>query len=116
VRLYTDKDIKKILTELRIQPITLKEDYKDMVTGEEAARILSWRAKDEYDIDYTYTPTTLRQHTRARKDPKTGEEKPSKMPPEAINTDNKRLTYYNVKAIFKLPISPKRGIRATQKA
>jgi hypothetical protein len=92
-RLYTKQDIAKVLRELRIKPIN------DMVDGSEAARILTWRAKDEYEIEYEYDPSSIRQHVRK-----------DHFPAGTIDDSNKRRNLYQVEAVFNLPIKPKRGL------
>jgi hypothetical protein len=88
--LYTPEDISKVLLELRIDPVEGKVD------ANEAARILSWRAKAEQGLDYEYASDAIRQHVRANRF-------------EAGSIDrNKRGSRYPVDQVFKLPIVPKR--------
>jgi hypothetical protein len=91
--LYTERDIAKTLRELRIDPENGKVD------GNEAARILSWRARQEYGIEYQYDAVTIRQHVRR-----------GHFSEGTIDTSNIRRNLYQVNAIFKLPLAPRRGI------
>ncbi|HZU01573.1 MAG TPA: hypothetical protein VFA10_18030 [Ktedonobacteraceae bacterium] len=88
--LYTKRDIEQALREERIKP------QNGMVNTKEAARILSWRAKFEYDVKHDYPESVVRQHV-ARKNLKVAE-KP-----------NKRLNLFRVEEVFEVPLSPKRG-------
>lgn len=90
--LYTAKDIAKVLRELRIDPIDGKVD------GHEAAKILTWRARDEQGIDYTYDSVAIRQHVRQKH-----------FPEGTVDTTEGRHNLYKVDAVFKLPIAPRRG-------
>lgn len=90
--LYTEKDILKTLKELRIAPENGKVD------GAEAAKILSWRAKQEHDVNYQYDATAIRQHM-----------KKGHFPEGAVTKASRRSNLYQVDIIFKLPISPRRG-------
>jgi hypothetical protein len=85
--LYTSKDIQKMLEKLRIKPIDGK------VTTQEAARILTQRAKEECNIDHTYTPTAVRRHIHG-----------GHLNPERKST---RKNMYPVESIFDLPIKPR---------
>lgn len=91
--LYTPKDIQKMLAELRIKPIDGK------VTTQEAARILTQRAKEECGIEHTYTPTAVRRHIHG-----------GHLNPERKSS---RKNMYPVESIFDLPIKPR--IRQNQK-
>jgi hypothetical protein len=88
--LYTPEDISKVLIELRIDPVDGKVD------ANEAARILSWRAKAEQDLDYEYAPDAIRQHVRA-----------NRFEEGSIDL-KKRGSRYPVDQVFRLPIVPKR--------
>jgi hypothetical protein len=92
--LYTPEDIQATLLALRIKPIN------GMVTSQEAAKILTWRAKNEFDIDRIYNAGTIRRHIQLGN---------LKAEPE-----NKRLNRYPVEAIFDLPIAPRRGYRGAE--
>ena len=91
--LYTDKDITNVLKKLRIAPENGKVD------GNEAARILTWRANNEYKVDYAYDAVAVRQHVKQKH-----------FPPGTVDPTNKRRNLYQVEAVFKLPIAPKRGV------
>lgn len=91
-RLYTERDITKALKELRIAP------ENGMVDGNEAASILSWRAREEYGVEYNYDSSSIRQHVRREH-----------FPSGTIDDSNKRRNLYQVEAVFKLPITPMRG-------
>jgi hypothetical protein len=95
VVLYTPEEIQAVLKELRIKP------KNDKVTGREAARILTWRAKAEEGVTHIYPDSAIRRHVE-RKNLKIAEQ---------VNT---RLNLYQVEDIFELPLSPRRG-RARQK-
>jgi hypothetical protein len=89
---YTDKEIAKTLRDLHIKP------EEGRVTGAEAARILSWRARQEYQTEYTYDATALRQHV-----------KKGHFPQGSIVHQNARQNLYPVDVVFSLPIAPRRG-------
>ncbi len=89
--LYTDRQIDRVLKELRIEPIDGKVD------ANEGARILTWRAKNEQGIDYAYKPVALRQHIRYRHFE------------EGSIDENSRGSRYPVRQVFRLPLAPKRA-------
>jgi hypothetical protein len=89
-RLYTEEDISKVLIELRIAPIDGKVD------ANEAACILSWRAREEQGLEYKYTSDAIRQHVRM------------KHFEEGSIDRSKRGSRYPVDQVFKLPLAPKR--------
>lgn len=90
--LYTPEDIEEALRQLKIKPL------RGMVTSQEAARILSWRARNEFDIEREYTAGTIRRHIQLGN---------LKAEPE-----NTRFNRYPVEAIFDLPITPRRGYKS----
>lgn len=92
--LYTQKDITAALKELRIAP----EEGK--VSGSEAARILTWRADHEYDVQHRYTVNSIRLHARQ-----------GHFPVGSVDISNGRRSLYNVEAVFHLPLYPRRGPR-----
>lgn len=95
-RLYTEDEISAVLKTLRIAP----ENGK--VNAEEAARILSWRAKEEQELDYEYQADTIRQHVRYKHF-------------EVGTIDPKvRGSRYPVEQVFKLPLAPRRGLGRKQ--
>lgn len=83
---YTEKQMSHALTQLHIQPINGR------VTATEAARILSWRAEEEYNVTHRYTANNVRKH-RNKLDPR----------PASI-----RMTTYDVSKVFGLDIAPQR--------
>lgn len=87
-KLYTAKTKQEVLRSLEIKPIAGK------VTGREAAQILEWRAKKEFDLDRKYDDASLRKHVQKgnlRADP------------------GNRGSRYSVEEIFDLAIYPTRG-------
>ncbi len=93
--LYTRKQIQDALAELRILPIDGK------VNGQEAARILTWRAKAEQGIEHVYTDVSIRRHV----------EQGNLKIAEKVNS---RFNRYRVEDVFLLPISPHRGLKQQQ--
>jgi hypothetical protein len=89
---YTEDEMRAILQKLHIAP----EDGR--VDGSEGAKILTWRAKQEFGVDHQYDPTTLRQHMRS-----------GLINKEEVDTTNPRRNLYPYPRIFQLPIAPKRG-------
>ncbi|HEY7415049.1 MAG TPA: hypothetical protein VH593_07640 [Ktedonobacteraceae bacterium] len=90
--LYTPKEIQDVLRELRIKPVD-----GNKVTGKEAARILTWRAKAEQGIEHTYPDSAIRRHV----------ERGNLKIAEQVNP---RFNLYKVEDIFDLPLVPRRGI------
>jgi hypothetical protein len=91
--LYTKKNINDVLKELSIKTIDGRVD------AEEAARILSWRAKHERQIEHTYTPGNIRKH-RSKLDPI--------HPLKEDGSPNTRANLYPVEKVFDLDIEPQR--------
>lgn len=89
--LYTPEDIEEVLQKLKIKPL------RGMVSSQEAARILSWRAKNEFGIEREYNAGTIRRHIQLGN---------LKAEPE-----NTRFNRYPAEAIFDLPITPRRGYK-----
>jgi hypothetical protein len=87
-RLYTRKQMNEVLKELRIKPV------EDRVTSQEAAAILSWRAKQEHQTDYTYTDRSVRRHVTL------GNLKDIKR----VST---RQSLYAIEEVFELPLKPR---------
>jgi len=104
-RYYDTDEIKRALHKLRIKPEDC-EDESDgklatgWVDGAEAAKILTWRAKQDYKVDYQYDATAVRQHTKKDR---------SHFPEGTVRAVSERRNLYQVAAVFALPISPKRG-------
>ena len=94
--LYTPEEMQEILRELRIKP------FDGKVTTQEAAKILTWRAKDEQGIDFEYNPSAVRRHIQL-----------GNLKPEPEST---RFNRYRVEDIFELPLAPRRGFRQTSEA
>ena len=95
--LYEANQREGILRSLRIKPM------KGRVTGDEAARILTWRAKEEYGILHEYAPSILRRHVKQgnlRAYPGT------KLPEDGKSRKN----LYDVESVFELSIAPRRGL------
>lgn len=94
--LYTAKEIQEALKELRIKPIEGK------VSTNEAARILSWRAKAEHGIEHVYNTSAIRRHVQMGN---------LKVDPASSS----RFSQYKVEDIFDLPLAPRRGQRQATK-
>lgn len=94
--LYTPEEIQEVLRQLRIKPID------GMVTTEEAARILTWRAKDEKNVDFTYTPSAVRRRIQ--------------LGSLEATPEHKRSNRYKVEDIFDLTLVPRRKKRTQDKA
>lgn len=88
--LYTRKQIQDALKEMSIKPVD------GMVTGQEAARILTWRAKHEQGITHEYLDSAVRRHVQR-----------GHLTPYPVNI---RFNMYKVEDIFDLSLVPKRGI------
>lgn len=89
--LYTPEEIQSALRELRIKPID------GMVSTQEAARILTWRAKAEQGVKHEYTVSAVRQHVLA-----------GNLVAVPVST---RFNRYKVEDVFDLNLAPKRGSR-----
>ena len=90
---YSEKEQQKILRELHIAPSD--DGY---VEANEAARILTWRAKQEFGVEYEYDSTVIRQHVKL-----------GRFPEGSIKPINDRRKLYKASIVFSLPISPRRG-------
>jgi hypothetical protein len=87
-KLYTAKRRQEVLHFLEIKPIDGK------ITGKEAARILEWRAKNEFGLDRKYDDASLRKHVEKKN----------------LHADPKnRKNRYLVEEVFDLVIYPSRG-------
>lgn len=86
--LYTPEERERILQGLRIKPID------GMVTTEEAARILTWRVKEEKNSDFVYTPSAVRRRIQLGSLDATPE--------------HKRSNRYKVEDIFDLSLMPRK--------
>jgi hypothetical protein len=89
---YTEEEMLQIMRELHIAP----QDGK--LTGSEAAKVLTWRAEHEFQVQYQYDAGALRQHVRA-----------GSLQREELDKNHSRRTLYPYQLIFQLPISPRRG-------
>lgn len=89
--LYTSEQIQEALKQLRIRPI------QGMITTREAAKILTWRAKEEFDIDRAYNEAAVRRHIQL-----------GNLIPVRPDDYIKR---FNVEDIFDLPLAPRRGYK-----
>jgi hypothetical protein len=88
-QVYTPQQRRAILRQLGIKP------EHGTVTGKEAARILTWRAKEEEDVEHFYDPASLRRHVYEGT--------------IEADTSNPRMNRYPVEKVFELPIAPRRG-------
>lgn len=86
---YTPGEIQAALQEIRVKP------FRGTVTSREAAKILTWRAKNEFGIDRIYGVAAVRRHITL------GNLK-SVQPERYMNR-------YKVEDVFELPITPRRG-------
>lgn len=89
---YTEEEMAKAMQELHIAPVDGKVD------GREAAKIMTWRAQQEFYTSYQYTPTSVRLHVRA-----------GNISANDIDTTNPRRSRYAYRVIFSLPLAPARG-------
>jgi len=88
--LYTPEEIQKALLSLRIKP------KEGKVTSKEAARILTWRAKEEQGVEHEYLDSAVRRHVER-----------GNLKAHPVNA---RFNMYVVEDVFDLPLVPKRGI------
>lgn len=87
-KLYTTKTKQEALRFLEIKPIDGK------ITWREAAQILEWRAKREFDIERKYDDASLRKHVQKGN----------------LHADpDNRGSRYSIEEIFDLVIYPTRG-------
>lgn len=101
-RWYEPKHREEILRSLGIQAI------RGRISGEEAARVLSWRAKEEQGVEHTYSSTILRRHAEKgnlRAYPAT------KLTKDGVSRKN----LYEAEDVFQLDIAPRRGVARKQK-
>lgn len=88
---YTPGKIKEILKDLDISPYKVNK-----VDSNQAAKILTWRLKEEQGIHKDYTTTALRRRVSTGKLPVA----------ETIST---RLNLYDVRDIFELSLMPQKA-------
>jgi hypothetical protein len=93
---YTPSQIKEILKELGIEPFKT-----NLIDGNQAAKIMTWRQKEELNLERKYTTTALRRRVS------TGALKVA----ERVNI---HLNLYDVRDIFELTLMPQRA-SATRK-
>ena len=88
--LYTSRERLEALRELRIKTVN------GQVNTHETARILTWRAKAEYDIEHVYPESAVRRHVERK----------------TLNVAHWTgvANRYKVEDVFEVPITPKRGI------
>lgn len=99
--LYTKKEIHDALKELKIRTI------EGRVNADEAARILSWRARKEQGVEHTYTPNNVRKHK---------EKLEAIHPLKTDGTPNTRTNLYLVERLFDLDLEPQRTNKGRQKS
>lgn len=90
--LYTPKEIQEVLRQLRIKPTR-----EGLITTQEAAKILTWRARSEQNVEFTYSDAAVRRHITL------GNLKPI--------PENARFNRYRIEDIFELPLAPRRSAR-----
>jgi len=88
-RLYTKKQINEALKELHIRPL------ENRVTSKEAASILTWRAKQEHQVDYEYTDSTVRRHVTLGN-------------LRDIKRISTRQSLYSIDELLDIPLKPRR--------
>jgi len=99
---YTEKERKTALKQMHISPDS------ERVNSQEAAKILSWRAKEEYKVEHEYNATAVRKHAQ-RLDARPAVKKDGSV--------NLRQNTYDVKKLFEVDILPartNRGAKAEQ--
>ena len=103
-RLYTAKRQQEILKLLAI-----KTNKDGRLTGKEAAAVLTWRAKEEVGVEHDYSPSILRRHVE--------QGNLVAYPGTKVTKDGKsRKSFYDVEAVFGLPIEPRRGLARKQES
>lgn len=95
---YTPSQIKEILKELSIEPFKT-----NLVDGNQAAKILTWRQLEELCLEREYTTTALRRRVS------TGSLKVA----ERVNI---HLNLYDVRDIFELALMPQRAGATTRQS
>jgi hypothetical protein len=90
--LYTTEEIQDVLRTLRIKPID-----GNLVSTQEAAKILSWRAFAEQGIDHQYPDTAVRRHVQQ------GNLKIARQV-------NVRFNLFKAEDVFDLVLAPKRAL------
>lgn len=93
---YTERERRAALKQMHIDPSA------ERVNSSQAAKILSWRAKEEYHVEHEYNATAVRKHA----------DKLDARP--AVREDgsvNPRQNTYSVKKLFEIDILPARTNR-----
>lgn len=90
---YTVSERKKALRGLRINP------EAERVNSSEAAKILTWRAKEEHGVEHEYNALAVRKH---------GSKLDAKPALRADGSPNPRQNTYDVKRLFEIDILPAR--------
>ena len=94
--MYTPEQIQAALVALRIKP------KNGMVTGREAARILSWRAEDEQGVKHRYLNSALRRHVER-----------GNITAYPVNA---RFNMYKVEDVFDLSLTKRGRVPKTEEA
>jgi hypothetical protein len=82
----------RILKQLGINPVN------DAINTKEAASVLTWRAKEELDTDFTYTETAVRKRVHS-----------GSLIPVGGKNSKSRYNTYKMEDVFALPLFPTRG-------
>lgn len=101
--LYTPKDIQRALTDLRIKPHVVEVDGQEIPTlsTREVARILTWRAWEEENVNHTYPDSAVRRHKQGKN-----------IIPVEVSSGGNRWT---VESAFEVPLAPRRGLARQKK-
>jgi len=97
---YTEKERKAALKQMRIHPDT------ERVNSLQAAKILSWRAKEEHGVEHEYNATAVRKHADKL------DAQPAFKSDGSVNT---RQNTYDVKKLFEIDIIPARTNKGPKK-
>lgn len=90
---YSDQERKAALKQMRIFPDAQR------VNSKEAAKILSWRAREEYGVAHTYNATAVRKHAKQL------DAHPATKGDGSVNL---RQNTYDVRKLFEIDILPSR--------
>ena len=90
---YTKKERKNALKQMHIHPDA------ERVNSMQASKILTWRAKQEYNVEHKYNATAVRKHVDKL------DVKPAIKRDGGINT---RQNTYSTKKLFEIDILPAR--------
>jgi|SRR5579862_3296495 len=93
-RYYTQQRMLAILHQLGISPVGVEQG----ISTEETARLLTWRAKAEQGIDYTYTSGTVRSRVFT-----------NSLIPIGGKQSTSRYNTYRMEDVFQLSLVPRRG-------